>query len=108
LAQIRARYIGACRDDADPVTRPSAKCRAVKRALLDPENNIRTMSTLIANNRKLCKQKTGSAQFHQWLASYQGLNFPKQNRWCVPKRKTWDVIAYQKKLVRELTRKRPR
>lgn len=109
LAQIRARYIGACKQDADPLNAPSEECRAVKRALLEPEYNIRTMADLITNNRKHCKAKTGTAYFHQWLASYQGLNFPKQKRWCVPKKKTWAVVEYRKKLIRELSRhKRPK
>jgi hypothetical protein len=107
LGQIRARYVGACRKDADPLNEPSAECRAVKRTLLEPETNIRTMAELITNNRKLCKEKTGTALVHQWLASYQGSNFPKQKRWCVPTRKTWDVVAYRKKLIRELVLRKP-
>lgn len=109
LAQIRARYIGACRGDSDPLREPSEECRAVKRSLLEPENNIRTMAQLISNNRKLCKEKTGSAYFHQWLASYQGLNFPKQKKWCVAKKKTWAVVEYRKKLIQALAmQKRPK
>jgi hypothetical protein len=107
LGQIRARYIGACRKDADPLRQPSAECRAVKRALLEPETNIRTMAELITNHRKLCKEKTGTAHVQQWLASYQGSNFPSKKRWCVPNRKTWDVIAYRKRLIRELTKRKP-
>lgn len=108
LGQIRARYIGACRDDEDPLENPSEECLAVKRSLLEAETNIRKMADLITNNRKLCRDKIGSALFHQWLASYQGLNFPKQNRWCVAKKKTWAVIEYRKKLIRELSKqKRP-
>jgi hypothetical protein len=109
LAQIRARYIGACRADSDPLREPSPECRKVKRELLEPENNIRTMAQLITNNRKLCKEKTGSPAFARWLASYQGLNFPKQNRWCVPKAKTWQVIRYREKLIRAVAaHKRPK
>jgi hypothetical protein len=99
LGQIRARYVGACKDDEDPLGNPSEACRKVKQSLLDAETNIRTMAELITNNRKLCKQKTGTAYFHQWLASYQGLNFPKQKRWCAPKKRTWQVIEYRKKLI---------
>ena len=102
LGQIRARYIGACRDDEDPVNHPSPECRAVQRSLLDAETNIKQMAELITNNRKLCRDKTGSALFHQWLASYQGLNFPKQKKWCQPRKRTWEVIEYRKKLIREL------
>jgi hypothetical protein len=109
LGQIRARYVGACKNDEDPLGNPSEECRKVKQALLDAETNIRTMAELITNNRKLCTQKTGTAYFHQWLASYQGLNFPKQKRWCSPKKKTWQVIEYRKKLIAALagTQKRP-
>jgi hypothetical protein len=102
LGQIRARYIGACRKDADPLHDPSAECRAVKQALLEPETNIRTMAEQITNHRKLCREKTGTAYIHQWLASYQGSNYPSQKRWCVPKRRTWEVISYRKRLIEEL------
>jgi hypothetical protein len=103
LGQIRARYVGACKADEDPLDRPSEACLAVKRSLLDPETNIRTMAELITRNRKLCRDKTGSAHFHQWLASYQGKNFPKQNRWCQADKKTWAVLDYRRRLIRELT-----
>ncbi len=106
LGQIRARYIGACRDDEDPLNDPSPECKAVKESLLEAETNIRTMAQLITNNRKLCKEKTGSALFHQWLASYQGLNFPKENRWCQPGDKTWRVIKYRRHLIDELVVKK--
>ena len=106
LGQIRARYIGACRKDEDPLNDPSPECKAVKASLLTAETNIRTMAQLITNNRKLCTEKTGSALFHQWLASYQGRNFPKQNRWCQPGDKTWQVIKYRRHLIDELVHKK--
>lgn len=106
LGQIRARYIGACKDDADPVSNPSPACRDVKRSLLEPEINIQTMAELIVQNRRFCKDKTGSAQFHQWLASYQGRNYPSKRRWCKPGKGTWAVIKYRQKLLKELSRAR--
>lgn len=105
LGQIRARYIGACRKDADPKDNPGIDCRVVKAYLLNPEVNLRTMGLLITRNRQFCKKKTGSAWFPQWLASYQGLNYPKQNKWCVPKQKTRRVIAYRKHLIAEVVHK---
>src|SRR5262245_11033949 len=35
LAQIRARYIGACKKDPNPKDAPGAECREVKAKLLD-------------------------------------------------------------------------
>ncbi|MCA9645483.1 MAG: hypothetical protein H6718_24375 [Polyangiaceae bacterium] len=102
LGQIRARYIGACKLDDDPVNHPSDECKAVKSQLLEGEENLRWVAKLITRNRKFCKEKTGSALFQQWLASYQGLNFPKQNRWCQPKKKTWRVVKYHASLKQEL------
>ena len=107
LAQIRARYVGACKNDADPLRRPSAACRAVRRQLLDPEQNIAMMAELITRNRNLCRKKTGTALFHQWLASYQGRNYPKRNRWCQPGEGTWEVIAYRRWLIDKTSRLRP-
>ena len=62
------------------------------------------MAELIASNRKFCVQKTGSALLQQWLASYQGRNFPVERRWCKPGDKTWDVIRYRQQLLKELAR----
>ena len=104
LGQIRARYIGACKLDADPLANPSPACQDVKSSLLQPETNIQVMAELIAQNRRFCKQKTGSALFQQWLASYQGRNYPSKRRWCKPGEKTWTVIRYRQKLLKELSR----
>lgn len=108
LAQIRARYIGACKNDADPLRHPGKECQGVKRSLLDAETNIRTMGKLIGEHRALCRKKTGSLQFHRWLASYQGRNYPKRKRWCQPGTKTWTVVRYRAWLEREVRRKRGR
>ncbi len=104
LGQIRARYIGACKNDKDPLQNPSEACQAVKNELLDPEKNIETMAKLITTNRKYCAQKTGSALFQQWLASYQGRNFPDKRRFCKPGKGTWAVIRYRNQLLKELRR----
>lgn len=105
LAQIRARYIGACKDDPDPVKNPSAPCRRVKRMLLQPEENVRVMAELIDRNRKFCKKKRGSALFQYWLASYQGRNDVKRKRWCVPGKGTWKVIQTRRRLIDSLRRR---
>lgn len=107
LGQIRARFVGACKSDPDPLNAPSEACRAVKESLLDAEANLRTMAQLISENRKLCLAKTKSAALPRWLASYQGLNFPKQKRWCVPGEKTWRVIKYRDFLLREAGKPKP-
>ena len=80
---------------------PSAECQAVKDSLLDAETNLRMVAQLITDNQKLCLAKTKSAALPRWLASYQGLNFPKQKRWCVPGDKTWRVIKYRDILLSE-------
>jgi Transglycosylase SLT domain len=105
LAQVRARYVGACKNDRDPRRRPSAACQAVKLALLDPVENIRVMSELIAGHRKLCRQKVGSASLQGWLASYQGSNSAKNNRWCSPSEGALTVVKYRDRLAREVARR---
>jgi hypothetical protein len=102
LGQIRARWVGGCRDDEDPVNNPSEACRAAKASLLVGENNLRRMGTIITANRDLCKEKTGKADLPRWLAGYEGLNFPGRDRWCAPIGKTFQVVEYRKKLVEML------
>jgi hypothetical protein len=104
LGQVRARFIGACRDDTDPLTSPSAECQAVKRSLLEAETNLRTVAQIITDSRKLCLEKTGSAALPRWLASYQGLNFPSKRRWCQPGEKTWRVIKYRNWLLSKVVK----
>ena len=107
LGQVRARFIGACKDDADPLDAPSPECKAVKQSLLDAETNLRAMAQLISDNKKLCLARVKSAALPRWLASYQGLNFPKQKKWCAPGDKTWKVVQYRSYLERTLTAKKP-
>jgi hypothetical protein len=99
LGQVRARFWGACRGDADPVSHPSDACRATKAALLDGATNLRRIAAIITANRVLCKQKTGTADLPQWLAGYEGLNAPSRDRWCAPSALTWRVVDYRRKLV---------
>jgi hypothetical protein len=108
LAQIRARYIGACRSDPDPVHAPSEACKAVKQSLLDGAYNIRVMATLITRNRELCKAKTGTALFGQWLASYEGRNYPGQDRWCQATEATREVIRYRAWLLSKVAKAKPK
>lgn len=102
LGQVRARFMGACRDDLDPVNDPSEACRAAQTSLLDGHVNIQRMAGIIAANRALCKAKTGKAQAAQWLAGYQGYNDPDHNRWCKPGDKTTRVLAYHQELLAKL------
>lgn len=102
LAQIRARYIGDCRKDRDPLRRPSPACVIEKQRLLDANANIRRMAELITYHRGLCKRKVGSADTSHWLASYQGRNDVRNQRWCVPAKGTYSVLAYRDRLLREL------
>jgi hypothetical protein len=106
LAQIRARYIGACKKDPQPVKAPSKACRQVHAMLLNPAENIRVMADLITQNRKFCKRKVGTARFDRWLASYQGRNNARKKRWCQPGKGTWRVIETRKRLIRQLKGKK--
>jgi hypothetical protein len=102
LGQVRGRYLSACRDDEDPVGAPSEACKAAKEALLDGVVNIQRMGAIIAANRAMCKQKTGTATTAQWLAGYQGYSSPERKRFCKPGPKTWKVLGYAKELVAKL------
>lgn len=106
LAQVRARYVGACRQDQSPRWRPSEACRAVKQRLLQPEENIAAMGQIIAGHRRLCKQKVGSASLLGWLASYQGSNSKKEDRWCTPSAGARRVVRYRDRLARAIAKAR--
>ena len=104
LAQIRARHIGDCRKSRNPIRRPTPECQAQKERLLEPEENIRVMAELIAYHRNVCRQKVGNQGVPRWLASYQGRNSIKEDRWCTPGDGTHQVIRYRDRLVREVAR----
>jgi hypothetical protein len=105
LAQVRARHVGACKTDRNPKRNPSQACRAQKERLLQPEESIRVMAELITSHRKLCRMKTGSDSFQSWLASYQGRNVAKEDRWCTPGDGTHSVIRYRERLMREVAKR---
>jgi hypothetical protein len=105
LGQVRARFWGACRNDADPVHHPSPGCLATKASLLDGVTNLRRVATIITANRILCKEKVGSDNLPRWLAGYEGLNSPSRDRWCAPSELTWRVVDYRKTLVEMLVPK---
>ncbi len=102
LGQLRARYIGACRDDEDPVGAPSDACKAVKANLLVGETNLRAMGGIIAANKKMCTEKRGKNKPEYWIAGYQGLSNPERNKYCVPGPTTTRVLDYHKELLAAL------
>lgn len=105
LAQVRARHVGACKQDRNPKRNPSQACRAVKERLLEPEESIRVMAELITSHRKLCRKKIGNDSIQGWLASYQGRNVAKEDRWCTPGDGTHSVIKYRERLLREVAKR---
>jgi hypothetical protein len=102
LAQIRARFIGACQANRSPKRNPSPDCAEQKRRLLEPEENIRIMAELISQHREFCQRKRHSAQLEHWLASYQGRNDARARRWCEPGPDTWKVVTARRRLIRQL------
>lgn len=104
LGQIRARYLEPCRKDEDPVRRPSEACKRLQETLLEPEANLRTIARLVLLHRGICRKKAGSAAVDRWLASYQGRNYPRKKRWCVPGERTRKILEYRAKLIREAPR----
>jgi hypothetical protein len=104
LAQIRARYIGDCKKSSNPVRNPTPECKAQKQRLLEPEENIRVMAELITEHRQICRAKVGNNALPRWLASYQGRNSIREQRWCAPAPATWKLIAYRDRLIHKLYR----
>ncbi len=102
LGQLRARFIGACKTDLDPVNAPSEACKAVKAQLLVGEWNLRQMGGIIGANKKMCAAKRGKNQPEFWIAGYQGLSQPERNKWCVPGPTTTRVLDYHKELQKQL------
>jgi hypothetical protein len=102
LAQIRARHIGECANNKSPVRNPTPACKAQKQLLLEPEENIRRMAELITMHRQLCRAKVGNPTLPRWLASYQGRNSIREQRWCTPAPMTWKIISYRDRLIHKL------
>lgn len=82
LGQVRARFIGACRQDADPLNAPSAECQAVKASLLTGAYNLQVMGSIISRNRRYCAKQTGRAHAVDWISSYAGINRPGEGVYC--------------------------
>lgn len=102
LGQVRARFVGACKGDEDPVNAPSEACKAVKAQLLGGEANLRAMGSIIAANQKMCADKRGKSKPEYWIAGYQGLSQPERNKYCVPGPTTTRVMDYHKELMAAL------
>jgi hypothetical protein len=102
LAQIRARHVGECKRSTSPVRNPTPGCRAQKERLLEPEENIRVMAELITQHRQICQAKVKSTALPRWLASYQGRNSIREQRWCTPAPATWKLIAFRDRLIQKL------
>ncbi len=105
LGQLRVRFIGACRDDADPLGAPSDACKADKQRMLQAESNLRAMGGLIGSNIAYCKKlhKDGGAT-KRWLASYQGYNDLQHAKVCEPGPNTDRVLATVSDLEKRITR----
>lgn len=94
LGQVRARFIGACRQDEDPLNAPSPACQQVKLSLLDGVENIRRMGSIIRANMEFCRERMGKTKTEHWLAGYQGYVDPIKHTYCAPGPKTTRVIDY--------------
>jgi len=77
LVGVCASNYAVCRSDP-----AGAPCEAKKAALLSGSQNLRVSAAIITKNREFCRRKTGRADLHHWLASYQGLNRPARGIWC--------------------------
>lgn len=77
LAQIRARYLSACRSSTS-----SEACKAAKASLLDPLTNIRRMGAIIDSWRTTCRKITGKAEMRHWLAGYGGYGRLEKGKIC--------------------------
>lgn len=107
LGQVRARYLSPCREDEDPLWAPSEACQQAKQTMLVGTINLRRMGAIIEANKLLCKAKIGSDRDPHWLAGYQGLSRPAQNRWCQPGQVTRDVLDYYDGLLQRFALRRP-
>lgn len=105
LTQLRARNIGACRQDADPVNNPSPACKAVKASLLNPAYNIQLASSRITLSRDFCRKLRGRATYHGWLSVWQGsMKQHDKKTWCKKNKHTTRVVKKRRQLVRKFGR----
>jgi hypothetical protein len=44
----------------------------------------------------------GNPTLPRWLASYQGRNSIREQRWCTPAPMTWKIISYRDRLIHKL------
>jgi len=77
LAGVCLDNFRSCRQDL-----LGAACQAKRAELLDGHANLRAAAAAITANRRFCRAKTGRAEDHHWLASYQGLNKPGRGIFC--------------------------
>lgn len=98
LAQIRYEFLKPCRNDADPVHKPSKECAALKASLLNPTFSIRYAAAHITRSREFCRKKVGRATYHGWLAAWQGSH--KKGAWCKANKHTRLRVNYRNKLVK--------
>ena len=103
LGQVRARFVGACRTDLDPIHAPSEACKTVKAQLLVGETNLRAMGAIIAANKKMCSEKANKSKPEYWIAGYQGLSQPERNKYCIPGPTTTRVLDYHKEILAALS-----
>jgi hypothetical protein len=98
LGQLRARYIGKCAGDFDPVRAPSPGCVATKAMLLDGATNIRLVADHIMRWKRLCRTRSGSGAAKHWLTGYGGLSRPSLGEWCGRRRSQgrWVEVVHHK------------
>ena len=82
LGQIRARYVGACRHDPDPVHNPRRECLRVRESLRYGEYNLRLTIAVLTRWRKTCRKQTGRSWARDVLSGYAGLSRPSKRQWC--------------------------
>ena len=76
LGQIRARFIGACRQGAGPA------CDAVKAMLLDGPTNLRMTIAALKRNEDMCRKITNHHSARETISAYAGLSKPSKHQWC--------------------------
>ena len=94
LGQIRARYVGACRTDPEPVSNPGRECLRVRESLRDGEHNLRMTIRTLGRWARTCRAKTGRWDARAVISGYAGLNRPSRQQWCgrVYRRGRWVAL----------------